>query len=240
MLRLRGGDNTVASLLCFTAGFIDMVGFIGMHALLPSLITGNFLTLGATLLLGGHGVLDKVLAVPFFVLVVALTRLGGRAIARRPGSNRPGPNSRSVELRALLCVELAVLATFAVLAILHGPFHGASRWQELGISAFAVAAMALQTAIYRMHLGALPPTTLITLSVTQATIDAVDLVTEPHSAEIQARRKRMIRLALSVTSFAAGCAAAAPLFLWTGFWCLVVPVAVSAATALVELEEAGG
>jgi len=233
MLRLRGGDNTVSSLLCFTAGFIDMVGFIGMHALLPSLITGNFLTLGATLLLGGHGVLDKVLAVPFFVLVVALTRLGGRAMARRPG-----PNRRGMELRALLCVELAVLAAFAVLAILHGPFHGASRWQELGISAFAVAAMALQTAIYRMHLGALPPTTLITLSVTQATIDAVDLVTEPHAAETPARRKRMIRLALSVTSFAAGCAAAAPLFLWTGFWCLLVPVAVSAATALVELDRA--
>jgi len=229
MLRLRGGDNAVASLLCFTAGFIDMVGFLGMHALLPSLITGNFLTLGAAVLLGGHGLLAKMLSVPFFVLVVAATRLGGRALARR----------RLGELRILLCVELLLLACFAVLAIRHGRFDGTTPGQELAISAFAVAAMAMQTAIYRMHLGALPPTTLITLSVTQATIDAVDLATEPSATESDLRRKRMIRLALSVTCFAAGCAAAAPLFLWAGFWCLLVPVAVSAATALVELEEAG-
>jgi len=230
MLRLRGGDNTVASLLCFTAGFIDMVGFIGMHALLPSLITGNFLTLGVTLLVGGHGALAKMLSVPFFVLVVALTRLGGRALARRCWP----------ELRTLLVLELLLLAAFAVLAILHGRFHGGDPWREMAISAFAVAAMAMQTAIYRMHLGALPPTTLITLSVTQATIDAVDLATEPNAEDSATRRKRMIRLALSVTCFAAGCAVAAPLFLWAGFWCLLVPVAVSAATALVELEEAGG
>jgi len=230
MLRLRGGDNAVASLLCFTAGFIDMVGFLGMHALLPSLITGNFLTLGAALLLGGHGLLAKMLSVPFFVLVVAATRLGGRALARR----------RLGELRILLCVELLLLACFAVLAIRHGRFDGTTPWQELAISAFAVAAMAMQTAIYRMHLGALPPTTLITLSVTQATIDAVDLATEPGARETGARRARMIRLGLSVACFAAGCATAAPLFLWAGFWCLLVPVAVSAATALVELEEAGG
>lgn len=230
MLSFRGGDNTVASLLCFTAGFIDMVGFIGMHALLPSLITGNFLTLGVTLLIGGHGALAKMLSVPFFVLIVALTRLGGRALARR----------RWPELRTLLGVELLLLGTFAALAILHGSFHGGDPWQEMGISAFAVAAMAMQTAIYRMHLGALPPTTLITLSVTQATIDAVDLATEPGAGESDTRRKRMVRLALSVACFAAGCAAAAPLFLWGGFWCLLVPVAVSAATALVELDRAQG
>jgi uncharacterized membrane protein YoaK (UPF0700 family) len=230
MLRLRGGENTVASLLCFTAGFIDMVGFLGMHALLPSLITGNFLTLGTAILLGGHGILAKALAVPFFILIVALTRLGGRALARR----------RWPELRSLLCLELALLACFAVLAIGHGRFDGTTPWQELAISAFAVAAMAMQTAIYRMHLGALPPTTLITLSVTQATIDAVDLATEPGARETDARRARMIRLGLSVTCFAAGCAVAAPLFAWGGFWCLLVPVAVSAATALVELDRAEG
>lgn len=228
MLRLRGGENAVASLLCFTAGFIDMVGFIGMHALLPSLITGNFLTLGITILLGGHGLLAKILAVPFFVLVVAATRVGGRALARR----------RWPELRALLGVELAVLTSFAVLAIHHGPFNGASTWWELAISGFAVAAMAMQTAIYRMHLGAMPPTTLITLSVTQATIDAVDLLAEPAATEAAARRARMVRLGLSVLCFASGCAVAAPLYTWAGFWCLIVPLAVSAATALVELDEA--
>jgi len=113
-MALTGGKNTIASLLSCNGGFMDMVGFIGMQALLPSLITGNFLALGATLFLGGHGVLAKLIAVPLFIAVVAMTRIGGRMLERRG----------KAELRVLLAAELAFLTGCAVLAIGHGALHG--------------------------------------------------------------------------------------------------------------------
>jgi uncharacterized membrane protein YoaK (UPF0700 family) len=71
----------IAVLLSFTAGFVDTASFLGLEGLFTAHVTGNFVTLGATLVYGTHGVLAKLLALPEFVLVVALTRLAGAALA---------------------------------------------------------------------------------------------------------------------------------------------------------------
>jgi uncharacterized membrane protein YoaK (UPF0700 family) len=46
-------------------------------------VTGNFVTLGATLAYRTHGVLAKVLALPEFIAVVALARVFGVVLAAR-------------------------------------------------------------------------------------------------------------------------------------------------------------
>jgi len=46
-------------------------------------VTGNFVTLGATLVLVSHGIIGKTLALPEFILVVALTRLASAALRTR-------------------------------------------------------------------------------------------------------------------------------------------------------------
>lgn len=46
-------------------------------------MTGNFVTLGATLVLVSHGIIGKTLALPEFILVVALTRLASAALRTR-------------------------------------------------------------------------------------------------------------------------------------------------------------
>ena len=38
-------------------------------------------------------------------------------------------------------------------------------------------------------------------------------------------------------SFSAGCAAAAAIYYWVGFWCLLVPVAVGALMAILTEED---
>jgi uncharacterized membrane protein YoaK (UPF0700 family) len=46
-------------------------------------VTGNFVTLGAALVFGTHGLIAKLIALPEFVVVVALARPTGAALRKR-------------------------------------------------------------------------------------------------------------------------------------------------------------
>ena len=101
-----------------------------------------------------------------------------------------------------------------------GPFADADSPAALLTGFAGIAAMALQNAVQRVHLSNLPPTTLMTGSTTQATIDAVDLISGSDPDQAAAIRTRFGRLSLSIFYFAAGCAASATLYWLVGFWCL--------------------
>ncbi|MGC1611354.1 MAG: DUF1275 family protein [Pseudolabrys sp.] len=221
------GRLTVAALLSFNGGFVDTVGFLGLSGLFVAHVTGNFVTLGAALVLGSHGILNKILALPEFVAVIALARLAG-GVARRRGWPA---------LRIMLTTEVILLAAFFGLAVTFGPFENADRPLALLTGFAGIAAMALQNALQRVHLASLPPTTLMTGSTTQATIDAVDLLAGTAAGDAPAVRTRLSRMAMSVLLFAAGCAAGALLFWLAGFWCLAVPVIVGAIAAAMRLDE---
>ena len=221
------GRLTVAALLSFNGGFVDTVGFLGLSGLFVAHVTGNFVTLGAALVLGSHGILNKILALPEFVAVIALARLAG-GVARRRGWPA---------LRHMLTTEVILLAAFFGLAVTFGPFENADRPLALLTGFAGIAAMALQNALQRVHLASLPPTTLMTGSTTQATIDAVDLLAGTAAGDAPAVRTRLSRMAMSVLLFAAGCAAGALLFWLAGFWCLAVPVIVGAIAAAMRLDE---
>lgn len=221
------GRLTVAALLSFNGGFVDTVGFLGLSGLFVAHVTGNFVTLGAALVLGSHGILNKILALPEFIAVIALARLAG-GVARRRGWPA---------LRIMLTTEVILLAAFFGLAVTFGPFENADRPLALLTGFAGIAAMALQNALQRVHLASLPPTTLMTGSTTQATIDAVDLLAGTAAGDAPAVRTRLSRMAMSVLLFAAGCAAGALLFWLAGFWCLAVPVIVGAIAAVMRLDE---
>jgi uncharacterized membrane protein YoaK (UPF0700 family) len=221
------GRFPVAALLSFNGGFVDTVGFLGLSGLFVAHVTGNFVTLGAALVLGSHGILNKILALPEFIAVIALARLLG-GVARRRGWPA---------LRIMLTIEFVLLAAFFALAVIFGPFEDADRPMALLTGFAGIAAMALQNALQRVHLANLPPTTLMTGSTTQATIDAVDLLAGTAAGDAAAVRARLSRVAVSVLLFAAGCAAGALLYWLTGFWCLAIPVVVGGAAAVMRLEE---
>jgi uncharacterized membrane protein YoaK (UPF0700 family) len=225
-MKKPGGAAAIAALLSFNGGFVDTAGFLGLAGLFTAHVTGNFVTLGAALVLGSHGIIGKILALPEFILVVALARLAGAALRRR----------KAPVMRILLGAEVALLLAFFVLAVSFGPFANADSPAALLTGFAGIAAMALQNAVQRVHLSNLPPTTLMTGSTTQATIDAIDMLvgTDPdHAAAI---RTRFGRLSLSILYFAAGCAASATLYWLVGFWCLGLAVLVGAAAALMRLE----
>jgi uncharacterized membrane protein YoaK (UPF0700 family) len=222
-----GGPATIAALLSFNGGFVDTAGFLGLQGLFVAHVTGNFVTLGAALALGSHGIIGKILALPQFILVIALARLAGSLLRAR---NLP-------VLRILLVAKVILLFAFFACAVTFGPFPNPDSPLALLTSFAGIAAMALQNAIQRVHLSKLPPTTLMTGSTTQATIDAVDLLTGTDQAHAAQIRDRFGRLSLSILYFAAGCAASALLYWFVGFWGLAVPVIVGAAAAVMRTND---
>jgi uncharacterized membrane protein YoaK (UPF0700 family) len=185
-------------------------------------ITGNFVTLAPTLVMGTHGVVAKVLVLPEFVLVLVLGRLG---VSRMKSRGRP-------VLRIALAAMMCALLAFFVLAVVYGPFPDSDAPPAL-ITAFAgLTAMAMQNAVQRVHFASMPPTTLMTGNITQAVIDAGDLIWKFEPVDGPAVRVRLLRTLRGIISFACGCALAALLYYLFGFWCLAVPVAVGALTAI--------
>jgi uncharacterized membrane protein YoaK (UPF0700 family) len=222
-----GGPAAIAALLSFNGGFVDTAGFLGLQGLFVAHVTGNFVTLGAALVQGSHGIIGKVLALPEFIVVVALARLAGMALRAR----------KLPVLRAMLAAKVTLLICFFALAVSVGPFPDPNTPAALLTGFAGIAAMAVQNALQRVHLGELPPTTLMTGSTTQATLDAVDLLTGVEPVQRAVIRNRFGRLSRAILYFAAGCAAAALLYALAGFWCLAVPVIVGAAAALLRIEE---
>jgi uncharacterized membrane protein YoaK (UPF0700 family) len=218
----------VPGLLSFNGGFVDTAGFLGLQGLFTAHVTGNFVTLGAALVFGTHGVIAKLLALPEFIAVVALARLFGAAL-RSKGMDA---------LRLLLVGKVLFLLAFFVLGVTLGPFPDSDSAAALLTGFAGIAGMAIQNAVQRVHFAHIPPTTLMTGNTTQAALDAVDLLRGAPLPDAAAVRGRFARTVRGIVWFAAGCAVAAALYYWVGFWCLAVPVAVGAATAI--LRDDGG
>jgi uncharacterized membrane protein YoaK (UPF0700 family) len=208
---------TFPTLLSLNAGFVDTAGFLALHGLFTSHVTGNFVTFAASMVLGTTGAVAKLLALPVFCLFVFMTRLFGDGLRRR---------ERSV-LGPVLAVKLALLIAAAALAAYFGPFPDADTLPALATGMTLVAAMAIQNAVHRVHLADAPPSTVMTMTTTQIMIDLADVFSGAKSETTAAARARLARMSLNVAVFALGCGAAAALYYFYGTWCLLAPPALA-------------
>jgi uncharacterized membrane protein YoaK (UPF0700 family) len=204
---------TLPLLLSLNAGFVDTAGFLALQGLFTAHVTGNFVTLGASLVLGTSGAVAKLLALPVFCMVVIAIRLLSSALLRR---NRPA-------LKVILGLKVVLLLAGAVLAIHFGPFHNGDAWQAVVTGMVLVAAMAIQNAAHRIHLGSAPPSTLMTGTTTQIMIDLADMIQPPRPESTERPGARLLGMSTNIVVFAAGCAAAALLYARIGVWCFVLP-----------------
>ena len=217
-------SSVLSALLSFNGGFVDTAGFLGLQGLFTAHVTGNFVTLAATLVSGTHGVVAKLLALPEFVIVIAVARLLGAAL-----------QARGLPVwRVLLIAKVACLLAFFALAVAFGPFPDSDAPAALWTAFAGIAGMAIQNAVQRVHLSNIPPTTLMTGNTTQVVLDGVDLLRGAPVADAGAVRTRFGRMLWSISCFALGCALAAALYYFFGFWCLALPVAVGAATVILR------
>jgi uncharacterized membrane protein YoaK (UPF0700 family) len=204
---------TLPLLLSLNAGFVDTAGFLALQGLFTAHVTGNFVTLGASLVLGTSGAVAKLLALPVFCIVVIAIRLLSSALLRR----------KLPALRIILSLKVVLLIAGAILAIRLGPFKNGDAWQAVVTGMVLVAAMAIQNAAHRIHLGSAPPSTLMTGTTTQIMIDLADVFQTPKSENAERPVARLLGMSTNIAVFAAGCAAAAILYAHIGVWCFVVP-----------------
>lgn len=218
--------GAVPLLLTVNAGYVDTAGFLALQGLFTAHVTGNFVTLGASLVLGTSGAVAKLLALPVFCAVVIVTRLLSSALLRR---HRPA-------LRIVLGLKVILLVVGAVLATKFGPFANGDAWQAVLTGMVLVSAMAIQNAAHRIHLGSAPPSTVMTGTTTQIMIDLADMLQAPEP-EDGAPGPRLLRMSTNVLVFAVGCAAAALLYAHIGPWCFLLPPFLGAAALLLHTSQ---
>lgn len=206
------------ALLAGNAGFVDTAGFLALHGLFTTHVTGNFVTLGAAVAHGTSGVVAKLLALPVFCLVILLIRLLDVALTRR---GRPA-------LKVMFAIQFALLLAGAALALRFGPFPDGDAPAALATGMVLVAAMAIQNAAHRTHLTTTPATTVMTLSTTQVMIDVADLIRGVTNEARAAAHKRLGPTVLGVACFAAGCIAAALLYVVAKERCFIAPPVIAA------------
>lgn len=212
---LRDVDLWAGIGLAFVAGFVDAAAFIALAGLFTAHVTGNFVLIGAELVSTSTGVVAKLLALPVFVAAVAVTRLASLALEWRGRA----------PLRWLLAIEIVVLAAFCGIGIALSPVGSPDGIASITVGMLGVAAMGVQNAIGRLGFAHLAATTVMTVNVTQAVIDAVDLArgAAPVGGPARARLRRMVP---AVVAFAGGALAGAFGVAAWSFGCLVVPIVV--------------
>jgi uncharacterized membrane protein YoaK (UPF0700 family) len=211
--------------LSFNAGFVDTAGFLALQGLFTAHVTGNFVTLGASLVLGTSGVLAKLLALPVFCAVLIASRWFGTLLSHR--SAHP--------FVPLLVLKILLLFVGAWCAVHFGPFHDGDTWQAIVTGMVLVAAMAIQNGLHRVHLASSPPSTLMTGTTTQIMLDVADRIYPRQGTETPPAR--LIQMSINVVVFATGCGVAALLYARFGVWCFVVPPGVALLSLLVRFLE---
>lgn len=214
-LKITRGGPSAGNALAFVAGFVDAAAFIALTGLFTAHVTGNFVLIGAELVASSTGVLAKLLALPVFMGAVAGARIF--VLLLEQGDADPLP--------WLLAIEAAFLTGFGLCGTLLSPLDAPDGAPALVVGMLAVAAMGVQNAIGRLSLGHLAPTTVMTVSVSQAVIDATDLALKTSGNPAQTRA-RLLRVLPAILTFAAGALCGAFGIAYLAFGCITLPIMV--------------
>jgi len=212
---------SLPTLLSFNGGYVDTLGFLSLSGLFTAHVTGNFVTLGATMAHGLDGAWSKLLALPMFCVIVFASRL---ACLKIQGTGRS-------PIRPMLIVKLLLLVAVAAMSFVYGPFNGDNSRITLAVALILVSAMAIQNGLHKAHLAKAPPSTLMTGTTTQIMLDLADILANPKSEEIAAAKGRVKKMGAAVITFAAGCGIGAAGFMFAP----VVAFSLPAILAVVAL-----
>jgi uncharacterized membrane protein YoaK (UPF0700 family) len=217
-------SKSTLPLLSLNAGYVDTAGFLALQGLFTAHVTGNFVTLGASLALGTSGAIAKLLALPIFCVVVIAIRWLNTLLTNR----------HRAALETLIALQVLLLVIGAVLATRFGPFHDTDSWRAVLTGMVLVGAMAIQNAFHRFHFGGAPPSTIMTGTTTQVMIDLADRFYGPKGTDGQSSL-RLVQMSTTILLFAVGCGSAALLYSLFGVKCFVVPPIVGTLQLIVRL-----
>lgn len=212
--------------LAFLAGYVDTLGFVALFGLFTAHVTGNFILIGAALADASQiSILLKFLAFPAFIVGVAGARLFIVAVERRGGP----------ALALALGLQLLLLVGFMVFGLLAAPIGKTVSDYAMAAGLLGTAAMGVHSAVSRLLLAHLAPTSMMTGNVTQIVIDTVDVL---RGAADVATAERCKKFFWPILAFGIGAVIAAFAYQAYGFAALLVPIAILLVLIFLDRNEA--
>jgi uncharacterized membrane protein YoaK (UPF0700 family) len=203
--------------LAFIAGFLEACGLIALSGLFIGHVTANIAVLGMAIATDVPGSTTKLLALPVFMAVVALTRVGAHPL-RLHGYDAA---------RLIMMLELMLLLAFVAAGLHYGPFTRPRSWSTILTAALGVATLAVQNSGMRLIWRTHPSTTVMTLNLTQLVLDGIAILREPKEANAAAAAwERLVLVAPTLGEFLVGAASGGLGYLIAGFYDGFAPGAV--------------
>jgi uncharacterized membrane protein YoaK (UPF0700 family) len=163
----------------------------------------------------------KLLAVPVFIVMVALTRLFVLHYEKKGES----------PWREMLLAQAALLGCFMIAGGMTMPHDDPNDFGPVVAGLLGVAAMAVQNAGSRLILANHGPTTMMTGNTAQAVIDLIDIL-RGLPDDNQHARSRFKLLVPAILAFLAGALLGALSYATFSFWCLTIPIVALLAVAV--------
>jgi uncharacterized membrane protein YoaK (UPF0700 family) len=204
-------------LLSVIAGMVDLTGFFTLGHIFTAHVTGNLVVAAAAAAHGGPFKPAQVLAIPVFMLALAVVWLIAQ-ISHRRGQSLA---------RLLLLVQFLLLAAVLIFCVITRP-SAAPDGLAAGIAAMiAVSAMACQYALLRLAIPGAISTAVMTGNLTNTVLSLMDLVSG-HRALLPVDAGRLRRSWHLLLGFLLGCVVSTCAVSVLGDWAWSLPVALSA------------
>ena len=217
---MKSEDTVLAAI----AGFVDTLSFVALFGLFTAHVTGNFVLIGAGIAGYAQGVLLKLIVFPAFIAGVAFSALLVRSLSGRRALHGA---------RMLYAVQAVLMFGFCAAGVWATPISRPDGLPSIVAGVLGALAMGVQNAHPRLILRAGVPNTVMTGNVTQAILDAVDMLSPSTADSVRASaRARFEKMMPAIVAFAIGAAAGAFGFRYAGFWVLAVPTCALAGLAL--------
>jgi uncharacterized membrane protein YoaK (UPF0700 family) len=212
------------TILAAIAGFVDTLSFVALFGLFTAHVTGNFVLIGAAIGGFAQGIFLKLIVFPAFVFGVVFSSLLVRSLSERYA--RHGA-------RLLHAVQAVLMFGFCLAGVWATPLSQPDAWPAVVTGVVGAFAMGMQNAHPRLIQRPSVPSTVMTGNVTQAILDAVDILAPATVESVRASaRARFGKMLPAIIAFAIGAAVGALAFRHLGFWALLAPACALAGVAL--------
>jgi uncharacterized membrane protein YoaK (UPF0700 family) len=224
--RVRQEDGAVAlsrleaqlpPLLSVIAGMVDLTGFFTLGHIFTAHVTGNLVVVAAAAVHAGPFNPVQALAIPIFMLALAVVWLIAQ-ISRRRGPSLVSP---------LLLVQFLLLAAVLIFSVITRP-STVPDGLVAGVAAMiAVSAMACQYALLRLAMPRAVSTAVMTGNLTNTVLSLMDAAS-PGRGLLRVDAGLLKRSLYLLFGFLVGCVVAAGAVSVLGDWAWSLPVALAA------------
>ncbi|MBF7688933.1 YoaK family protein [Acinetobacter rathckeae] len=185
--------------LSFNAGYVDTASFLSIGGLFAAHVTGNFVTLGYSLVTNTQSAtLAKLFALPMFCFAVLISKVIDQYFLRH----------QKLSYSFLLKFKFFLYLLAAFVSEKYIPFSLEYSWPAFTVGMLLIFSMGIQNAIHRLYWIKEAPTTVMTGSTTQLMVDLGSIITKDKSVDRVAMTNRFKKVLPQIISFTIGCASA--------------------------------